>query len=254
MPLDREFMSSHDMVVTCSDSGQPALSSTANLTVSVADDNDYSPRFASHSYSVTINENNNIGDVVIHVLAQDSDAGENARITYRIDPDASKHLSIDPVSGEVKIQTALDYEVIKRLDFEVVAEDGGTPSRTGRTTVRLTVLDEDDEKPKFLKDEFVFAVYENMPAGTAVGTVQAVDRDSPPFNSFYYSVDTHTIQSIVGVLSLDPVTGVLSTLKVLDREEKHVYNFNVQAGSSTDRQILRPDSFVSCSDGPHRRF
>ena len=80
-----------------------------------------------------------------------------------------------------------------------------------------------------------------MPAGTAVGTVQAVDRDSPPFNSFYYSVDAQTIHGFVGVLSLDPVTGVLSTLKVLDREEKHVYNFNVQAGSSTDRQILRPE-------------
>ena len=136
MPLDREVMNSHDMVVTCSDSGQPGLSSTANLTVSVADDNDHSPRFTTHSYSVTINENNNIGDVVIRVVAQDSDAGKNARITYRIGPEAGKHLSIDPVTGDVKIQTALDYEVIKRLDFEVVAEDGGDPSRTGRTTVR----------------------------------------------------------------------------------------------------------------------
>lgn len=229
--LDRETRSVHVMTVTCIDYGDPPLTASANLTVLVLDDNDHAPRFSTNAYSVTISENNRIGDVLLSVRAVDDDSGDNARLAYHLGASASRYFRIDSASGTVLVDLVLDHETEKFIEFDVVAEDCGKPSRSTRATVRVTILDVDDESPKFVRDSYEFSVFENMPSGTAVGTVLSVDRDSPPFNLFSYDFETSRGPS--RMFFLDPDTGTLSTAEVLDRERQPIYVLNVLARPMT---------------------
>ena len=49
-PLDRETVPSHVVLITCSDHGQPAMTSTRTLVVNVTDVNDNKPTFAQTAY------------------------------------------------------------------------------------------------------------------------------------------------------------------------------------------------------------
>ena len=69
--LDREGpLDVHQLTVTCSDSGDPILSSTEVINVSVTDDNDHAPVFGSLSYSTQIQENAEIGTSITQVCRQ----------------------------------------------------------------------------------------------------------------------------------------------------------------------------------------
>lgn len=47
-------------------------------------------------------------------------------------------------------------------------QDRGTPARTTNTTVRITVLDNDDLDPKFTRDVYKAKIYEFYPMPVSV--------------------------------------------------------------------------------------
>ena len=47
MPLDRESISTYSLIVTATDGAAQPRSATANVTISINDENDNSPRFTS---------------------------------------------------------------------------------------------------------------------------------------------------------------------------------------------------------------
>nr|XP_020137960.1 protocadherin alpha-8-like [Microcebus murinus] len=83
-PLDRESVSSYDLVVTARDGGSPSLWATASVSVEVADVNDNAPAFAQPEYTVFVKENNPPGCHIFTVSARDADAQENARVSYSL--------------------------------------------------------------------------------------------------------------------------------------------------------------------------
>lgn len=70
------------ITVTAKDSGTPALSSTANVVVTVKDLNDNNPHFP-RDYATSLRENTAEG-TVIRVEANDPDSGVNGEIEYTI--------------------------------------------------------------------------------------------------------------------------------------------------------------------------
>lgn len=233
--LDRETRSVHTMTITCFDHGDPPLTASANLTVTVLDDNDHSPRFDSNEYSISIDENNQIGDVLLTVHATDEDSGDNGAIVYHMSASSSSFFSsnryfrIDPRTGTVFVDVILDRETDKFLEIDVTAEDLGKPRRTATSTVKVTILDVDDEDPQFIREHFEFSVFENSPSGTTVGTVVAFDRDDIPLHSFSYDIDRW--RSPWGVFVIDSESGVITTATgaALDRETQPHYALVVLA-------------------------
>ena len=61
--------------------------------------------------------------------------------------------------------------------FSVVARDAGDPARSASTLVSVSIRDVNDERPTFSQSVYQFSVMENLPAGAAVGSVAAIDRD-----------------------------------------------------------------------------
>lgn len=228
--FDREQVSEHHVVITCRDFGDSSLHSSVNVRVVVVDLNDNEPVFPVDSYAAEVAENGEVGETVMRVEATDADAGHNGEVSYRLDADAIVRaaLRIDSRTGVIRTRAPLDHETTSSLKFSVIAEDGGRPSRSSTVPVSIRVLDQDDERPRFLEPFYAFQIRENQPAGTEVGRVKAVDSDAPPHDWFAYAINDKTVP-----FEVDSESGRLTTSKSLDRETVRSHQFFVVAVSET---------------------
>ena len=225
--FDRERQPYFDLRIHCYDRGASPLSSFAHIRVNVVDENDYSPEFTQQFYAVTITENNNINDFVLSVTASDRDEGKNGWVRFSLHEDAQNLVAIDEDTGWITANVVFDHEKLTELPFHVIAEDSGVEPRSSTSSVLITIMDVDDEKPDFLQSRYTFRIPENQPSGTSVGRVTARDRDTEPFNYFTYAFEPGRSPS--DVFDIDPYDGAIRTKRILDREDQPVYYFVVIA-------------------------
>ncbi|KAE8614326.1 hypothetical protein XENTR_v10008125, partial [Xenopus tropicalis] len=188
--LDREQRSAYNITILAKDKGLPSLCSNKTLQVTLTDINDNSPVFDKTNYIAYVPENNHPGTSVLHITALDLDINENGKITYSIISTAiqgipvSSHVSINSATGVVYALHAFDYEKIRELHFQVMAEDSGSPSLSSNVSVRVCIIDWNDNYPKILypSSDTEGAIYEFIPLpsekGYLVTKVIAVDADS----------------------------------------------------------------------------
>ncbi|KAK2544714.1 hypothetical protein Q9966_001741 [Columba livia] len=151
--LDREKVSAYNITVTARDRGRPTLSSSTVLVLEVSDVNDNAPVFEEAAYSAYVAENNAAGAPVLRVLARDADAGANGRVSYWLaggSADAAAYVSVEAQSGALYAQRSFDYEQCREFAVVVRAQDGGEPARSSTATVRIFVLDRNDNAPRVL--------------------------------------------------------------------------------------------------------
>nr|XP_008517939.1 PREDICTED: protocadherin gamma-C4 [Equus przewalskii] len=189
-PLDREARSSYDIMVTASDAGNPPLSTQRTIFLNISDVNDNPPSFFQRSHEVFVPENNRPGDLLCSLAASDPDSGLNALISYSLleprnrDVSASSFISLNPQTGAVHATRSFDYEQTQTLQFEVQARDRGNPPLSSTVTVRLFVLDLNDNAPAVLRPRArpgslcPQALPPSVGAGHLVTKVTAVDLDS----------------------------------------------------------------------------
>ena len=77
------------------------------------------------------------------------------------------------------VSGTLDRESVSTYILTVVAEDGGLSPLSDRTEVEISVVDVNDNAPRFSNGPvYSGSVHENAPAGTSVAQVSAYDDDS----------------------------------------------------------------------------
>uniref|UniRef100_A0A3B3QYP7 Protocadherin-15 n=1 Tax=Paramormyrops kingsleyae TaxID=1676925 RepID=A0A3B3QYP7_9TELE len=223
--LDRETTDRYDLTVTASD-GKPDGTSTAIVNIVVTDVNDNDPVFdASLPNNFTVQEGE-ANSFVGQVKATDPDAGVNGQVRYKL----VNHAGMFRINSSGSIFTAvpLDREAQSHYSLIVEASDGAPDPR--RATARLTVevLDVDDNSPVFSESAYTAAVPENSPVGTVFLQLLATDAD-------LHSNITYRIRTVEArqLFSIDPLTGHLSLLKILDFEDLAssgaTYTFVVEA-------------------------
>ncbi|XP_077042446.1 protocadherin gamma-B5-like isoform X17 [Agelaius phoeniceus] len=196
--LDREQASEQRVTVVARDRGRPALRSSRELVLEVSDVNDNAPVFEEAAYSAYVAENNAAGALVLRVQARDADAGANGRVSYWLAggsagaAGAAPLVSVEARSGALYAQRSLDYEQCREFTVAVRAQDGGSPARSSTATVRVFVLDRNDNAPRVLwpaaaagegpGGAAAAAPFEVVPrsaeAGYLVAKVVAVDADA----------------------------------------------------------------------------
>ena len=234
-PLDRETQAAYYVQIICTDYGMPQRTGQEVLQVDVEDRNDNPPRFTRPLYSASIRENNDIGDLVLHVAAFDADEGNNADIRYELDVDALNLFAIDHSSGEITAKVRFDREAQERIQFQVFASDNGSPTQEDSATVAIAVSDINDERPRFIQHSFSFAVMENAGSFIDVGQVSAHDRDLEPFNSFTFSIPRG--QEASQYFDIDSHTGTISTTRDFDREVHEVFVMDVVVSDDNNRLL-----------------
>ncbi|NWV21706.1 PCDGA protein, partial [Origma solitaria] len=233
--LDREEAAFHELVLRASDGGDPALTGTARIRVTVLDANDNAPVFSQSEYTVRVPEDLPVGSVLITVMATDADEGLNGHVKYslkKITEKASNIFHLDSENGEITLLRSLDFEEGNNYELEVRARDGGGLFDT--TKVAIFVTDINDNAPLISVRSALSEVSEDAPSGTVVALLHVQDSDSGANGEVRCSLDGDVpfrLQSSHG--SYYSVV----TARELDREQVSEYNVTVRAADGGLRPL-----------------
>ncbi|XP_049897622.1 protocadherin beta-16-like isoform X34 [Epinephelus moara] len=178
-PLDREKNEFMSLALTALDGGEPQMSGTMQILITVLDVNDNAPVFTQQIYKGTVAENAAKGTIVTTVSASDADHGLNGKITYSITNtfDDVRHMfEVNEDSGEVKLVGHLDYEKKRNFQINVRAMDNGGLSDSCKVSV--DVVDINDNKPTIKIMSKSTTISESANPNTVVTIINIQDPDS----------------------------------------------------------------------------
>ncbi|KAI5626827.1 protocadherin Fat 4, partial [Silurus asotus] len=229
--LDREIVSSYNIIITATDLGQPPLSTIKTLPVLVSDVNDNRPQFYQTYLELYLLENNAPGASIFSVSAFDDDSEENAVLSYHIirNPGAQNDMtSFLNINSETVLQKPLDREQHSKHLLSLTAFDGGNPPKSGTLEISIFVIDVNDNIPVFTQEMYTVTLNENVPIGTIITTVNASDADDGLNGELVYALK-RLKGNTKDLFQLDNVTGEISVKGNIDYEENEMYRLNVQA-------------------------
>jgi hypothetical protein len=215
---DREQVSRHYLTVEARDDLGGGNRNTVQLIINIEDVNDNAPVFTQSRYEARLVENENDFENPLKVEARDADLNgtKNSEIEYTLFGQLGHNFTIDPVSGVVKPQMPVDFEIldgthrdnIRQLHLTVRARDWGNPSLFSDVPLHIYVQDANDHAPIFEYTFYNKSVPENIPGGTSVLQVRAKDFDgSSPNNRIVYRIqngasDKFIIGAESGIISV----------------------------------------------------
>uniref|UniRef100_A0A8C6SHA9 Dachsous cadherin-related 1a n=1 Tax=Neogobius melanostomus TaxID=47308 RepID=A0A8C6SHA9_9GOBI len=216
--LDREQQEVHTLTVYAKDGGLPPNYAKTTVKIRVLDENDHAPVFGRLFYSIEVPENME-PQPLFTLRATDRDAGPSGDVSYRViagDPSGDFHL--DLLSGRRAGYT-----------LTVRATDQGSPSLSSTVSVEITVLDINDHRPQFESPSYTSDISEDVPIGSLVVDVKAIDLDQGANGQIVYFLS----QGSKSMFIIDQSTGRIITAAPLDREKVASYTFDVVAIDSS---------------------
>ncbi|KAI8045584.1 cadherin-23 [Drosophila gunungcola] len=229
--FDREIISRHYLTVEAIDSAGQGNRNTAQIIIDILDVNDNAPTFPQRQYETKLLENQPEFETPLQLEARDADliGTENSQVTYEIVEGMYRsNFTIDPQSGLLRPVHSFDFEElverssrrgngdrqavgspsIREIDLLVRARDSGIPMLSTVVPVLIYVQDVNDNAPIFQRSFYAKTVPEDLPGGSSVLQVAAIDRDgSTPNNAVVYRIQTGAgdkfiINSETGVISV----------------------------------------------------
>ncbi|XP_057705861.1 protocadherin gamma-A11-like isoform X47 [Corythoichthys intestinalis] len=176
--LDRETIDHHSLVLTAADGGDPQLTGTMRVEITVLDVNDNAPAFTQETYRVTVMETAPKGTVMSTVSAVDADEGTSGKVSYSIMntmDDVPVYFKIDEESGVVSLIGSLDYEKVHHYEIFIQASDGVL---TDSCRIIVEVTDTNDNPPSINIMSKTSSISENSTPGTVVTIFNVQDPDS----------------------------------------------------------------------------
>ncbi|XP_049897635.1 protocadherin gamma-A5-like isoform X46 [Epinephelus moara] len=224
-PLDREKEDHLSLVLTAVDGGEPQLSGTVQIHISVLDSNDNAPAFTQKIYKSTITENSPPGTQVVIVSASDLDEGSNGKVSYAILnllDSVSELFELNRETGEVTLIGNTDFEKKRQYQIHVQASDEGGLTDSCKIVVEIT--DTNDNVPAINVMSKSSAIKEDILPGTVVTMINIQDPDSGKNGK----VQCHINKNIpFTISSTSNHFFSLTTDSELDRERSSEYNITV---------------------------
>ncbi|XP_034518686.1 cadherin-related family member 1 isoform X3 [Ailuropoda melanoleuca] len=173
--------------------------------------------FAPHFFDNGVGSTN--GNMALFSLPEDTPVGshvytlngtdpEGDPVSYHIsfDPSARSVFSVDPNFGNITLVEELDRERDDEIEAIISISDG---VNLVAEKVTILVTDANDEAPSFIQEPYVVQVPEDIPTGSSIITVHAVDKDTGSGGSVtYFLQNMHatkfTLDHHSGVLRLRP--------------------------------------------------
>lgn len=228
--LDREEISKYNLTIVASDRGNPPRSSSASLIIYVNDVNDHEPVFEKSEYSAVLSELSPPGSYVAGTTATDADTGVNAHIYYAfVSGNERNWFEMNTDSGLITTKSTIDREIQGSVELKISARDGGPNPKWAYTHLKITILDENDEAPKFSQDNINVTLSESTPINTLVAMLTAADHDQGTNGSVAYYLVPDPQHHHEETFALDSLTGQLTTRIRLDRELVAGYDVRVVA-------------------------
>ncbi|XP_076148290.1 protocadherin gamma-A11-like isoform X9 [Alosa pseudoharengus] len=224
-PLDREKEDHLSLLLTATDGGDPQMSGTVQIRISVLDANDNAPICSQSVYKSSVLENAPKGTVLTTVHASDSDEGINGKVTYTLSKPAADMTGLFRINDSTGVVTLIgesDYEKIKRYQIDVLTKDQGGLSDTCK--VIIDVIDANDNSPVLNVMSKSPSIPENSKSGTVVSILNIQDADSGENGNVQCNINEN-IPFILKSTSNNFYS--LVTDGELDRERDSAYNISV---------------------------
>eukprot|EP01029_Cantina_marsupialis_P010034 TRINITY_DN22_c0_g2_i3.p1 TRINITY_DN22_c0_g2~~TRINITY_DN22_c0_g2_i3.p1 ORF type:complete len:4249 (+),score=1569.44 TRINITY_DN22_c0_g2_i3:541-12747(+) len=239
--LNFEMKTAYEIVVNCYDGGDPALSDSAQIMISIIDVNEQ-PYFEKESYRFPVEENSARGLEVGSIIVIDEDSASGQTYFFTLTPITevtATYFRIDDCSGVVNAVEPVDYEKIQELAYELTVTDNGSPQLSSTVDVTFAITNV-NESPT-VSNSYV-DVLENSVSGTVVvNNIPATDPDVG-------DILTYTIQSGNNekVFTINDSTGQITfangiAIDALNYELKDSYDLIVRV---TDKDLLHDEAHV----------
>ncbi len=197
---------------------KPVITSKASI-------NTYAPKFTDNVLTITVSEDVKVGTVLATLKAVDNDNGYEGLLTYYIVDGKQNHcFDVNYITGELRLEGALDWEDIARYELNVSAWDSGVARKVGFLKVVVVVEDVNDNPPKFSQDFYNISVSENLPPGTIV---TLISNDAMVSGGFIFKL-VNDYNNLFSVESGSEGLNLI-TKKQLDFEEQKLYEIQVLA-------------------------
>uniref|UniRef100_A0A8C5DMG8 Cadherin domain-containing protein n=1 Tax=Gouania willdenowi TaxID=441366 RepID=A0A8C5DMG8_GOUWI len=215
------------------------------VIVEITDINDNSPVFSEKEQAFQIFEHATPGTRFELHNARDPDSGINTVRTYTITTNDLFDIEMSP-SDEEKIpflvlKKSLDREQKNKHQLLVTAIDGGKPPRSGTLNISITVLDTNDNPPKFSQDTYIIQIFENVSVGTIIAQLSAVDPDEGINGEIKYSLSKTLARKVYDKFELDSLNGKITLKEPLDYEDSDMYRLDVQASDKGSPPLTSRD-------------
>uniref|UniRef100_A0AAZ1XG42 Cadherin domain-containing protein n=1 Tax=Oreochromis aureus TaxID=47969 RepID=A0AAZ1XG42_OREAU len=232
-PLDREKKAVHQLLLTALDGGNPVLSGTSQITITVLDVNDNFPVFEKNTYKVSLQENTAQNTFVVKIAATDADEGPNGEVEFSFGsrtPDSVLSVfEINPLTGEIHLKGDLDYEKGSSYKIEIAARDKGVPEMESHCRLQIDIVDVNDNTPEIVLTSEPQPVREDAASGTVVALLNARDADSGNNSKVTLRVPKGSPFTLKPSFSNNYA---LVTSGPLDRESFPEYNIEITATDS----------------------
>ncbi|XP_041929645.1 protocadherin 2 gamma 28 isoform X44 [Alosa sapidissima] len=241
-PLDRETKEHIALILIATDGGDPKLSGTAEIHITVLDANDNPPVFTQAIYKATITENAPKGTLLVTVSATDADLGSYGKISYSITNSADDTLELFQINeddGELRLIGDMDYEKVQHLELDIQASDEG--GLTDSSKIIVDVVDTNDNKPIINIMSKSPVLSEDSKPGTVITMINIQDQDSADNGKVHCLTDKDmpfTLKSTSNNFFS------LVTDGNLDREQNPSYNISV---TCSDEGVPPLSSSISLS-------
>ncbi|XP_076148302.1 protocadherin beta-16-like [Alosa pseudoharengus] len=245
--LDREKQEDMSLLLTALDGGEPQLSGTVQIHVTILDANDNSPVFTQAVYKTSVVENSPKETILTVVTAMDRDKGVNGLVTYSISSSIEGVLelfNINEQNGEIRLVGELDYEKAKHFQIDIEAKDHGGLSDSSKLVI--DILDVNDNKPLINIMSTTKSVPENTASDTVIAIMSVQDPDSERNGQVQCSIDDN-IPFIIRSTSNGFYSVV--TENDLDRETESSYNITVICSDNGEPSLMNSHTlFLQVSD------
>ena len=215
-------------------------SSNAMVKVILSSANANAPVFEKAIYEVDYAENQAAGVLVARVHAKDADRYDE--VVYSMQSEtAIQMFSLDEKSGELWSKKSFDREERSSYHIPLVATDKG--GRSGFASLRIDIVDVNDNAPKFELSEYKANVHANLTVGSALLRVRARDADEfgGPNSDLTYTIHEKEDSGINQVFEVDPSKGHIRLKSSIKTKENQVYQFFVRASDRSTTNPLHSD-------------
>ena len=191
-----DYNTASQYILTLQASDMDSNIGTTQVEVNVININNHAPVFEEDrppntaNQPIVVSESISVSTVLHTVRATDEDNITHDAVSYFLESNENNgEFSIDPLTGEISVSSALDFETGQEYTLRVMARDTGFPQLTSTPlTLIISVVNENDESPIFNSSSYTFLFQEDQPEGSVVGTVYAPDRDVGSFGDVQYSI------------------------------------------------------------------
>ncbi|KAF7286531.1 hypothetical protein GWI33_004934 [Rhynchophorus ferrugineus] len=254
--LDHEEKTIYRVGIVATDGGNPSKQTVRMLRIEVLNLNDNRPTFTSSSLIFSINEDARIGQIVGSVASTHPEDEENFiqdstgnHITYTITTvsfdSSNSAFDIERNTGKIVVAQELDRELQSEYKLEVRALDTRAMNnpQSSAITIKIEIIDTNDNAPKWSKDPVTILVNENTEVGTSVYNFTATDADSGENGDLRYALVSQHLNSTA--FTIDTLTGTLTLASPLDYESVKEHTLIIRASDQPLNSSARLSSYVT---------